>query len=88
MFWDVRDELSELNGIILRGERILIPTTMRKEMLERIRKGHMGKEKSRRRARDVLHWPVMGFEIQEKISRCGICQQHQKQNEMEPMIPS
>ena len=86
--WDVRDELSELKGIILRGERILIPTSMPKEMLERIHQGHMGKEKSRRRARDVLHWPVIGSEIQESISRCSICQQHQKQNEMEPMIPS
>ena len=50
MYWDVRDELSELNGIILRGERILIPTSMPKEMLERIHQGHMGIEKSRRRA--------------------------------------
>ena len=74
--WDVRDELSELKGIILRGERILIPTSMPKEMLERIHQGHMGEEKSRRRARDVLHWPVMDSEIQEKISRCSICQQH------------
>ena len=55
MFWDVRDELTELNGVILRGGRILIPTSMRKEMLERIHQGHMGIEKSKRRARDVLY---------------------------------
>ena len=30
VYWDVRDELSELTGIILRGEIILIPTSMRK----------------------------------------------------------
>ena len=54
MYWHVRDELSELNGIILRGQRILIPTSMRKEMLERIHQGHMGIEKSKPRARDVL----------------------------------
>ena len=50
MYWDVRDELSELNGIILRGERILISTSVRKEMLERIHQGHMGIEKSKGRA--------------------------------------
>ena len=27
-------------------------------------------------------------EIQEKIASCNICQQHQKQNAKEPMIPS
>ena len=50
MYWDVRHELSELNGIILRGERILIPISMRKEMLGRIHQGHMGIEESKRRA--------------------------------------
>ena len=50
MYWDVRDELSELNGIILRGEGILISTSMRKEMLERIHQGLMGIEKSKGRA--------------------------------------
>ena len=30
VYWDVRDELSELTGIILRGEIILIPTSRRK----------------------------------------------------------
>ena len=32
VYWDMRDELSELNGIILRSGRILNPTSMRKEM--------------------------------------------------------
>ena len=73
MYWDVRDELSELNGIILRGERIVIPTFIRKDMLERIHQGHMGIEKFRRRARDVLYWPRMSSEIQDKISRRSVC---------------
>ena len=88
MYRDVRDDLSELNGIILRSERILIPTSMRKEMLERTHQGQMDIEKSKRRARDVLYLPGMCSEIQEKIARCSICQQHQKQNKKKPMIPS
>ena len=31
VYWDVRGELSELKGIILKGERILVPSFMRKE---------------------------------------------------------
>ena len=87
IYWDVRDELSELNGI-LRGERILIPTYMRKDMLEKVHRGHMGIEKSKRRARDVLYWPGMNSEIQDKITFCRIRQQHQKQISKEPMMPS
>ena len=32
-YWDVRDEMSELNGVVLRGERIAIPPSMRKHRL-------------------------------------------------------
>ena len=45
---EMRDELSELNGIILRGERIVIPTPMQTEMLKRIHQGYMGIAKSKR----------------------------------------
>ena len=37
---------------------------------------------------EMLYCPGMGSEIQETITRCSICQQHQKQNAKEPMIPS
>ena len=63
MYWDLTDELSELNGIILRGERIFTLTSLQKEMLERTHQEHMGIEKSKRRARDVLHWPGMSSKI-------------------------
>ena len=51
-YWDVRDELSELNGVVLRGKRIVILPSMRKEMLERIHHGFMGIEKSKPQAKD------------------------------------
>ncbi|CAH3033894.1 unnamed protein product, partial [Porites lobata] len=44
------DELTELNSVILRGGRFFIPTSMRKEMFERIHQGHMVIEKSKQRA--------------------------------------
>ncbi|KAK2552099.1 Transposon Ty3-I Gag-Pol polyprotein [Acropora cervicornis] len=86
-YWDVRDELSELNGVVLRGDRIVIPPSMRKEMLEKIHQGHMGIEKSKRRARDTLYWPGMNSQITDTVSRCTICLEHRRQNAKEPMIP-
>ena len=57
-------------------------------MLQRIHQGHMGIEKSKRRARDVLYWPGMNSQISDMISRCTTCLEHQWQNTKEPMIPS
>ena len=85
--WDVRDEMSQLNGVVLRGERIAIPPSMRKVMLEKIHQGHMGIEKSKRRARDTLYWPGMNSQITDTVSSCSICLEHRKQNAKEPMIP-
>lgn len=88
IYWNVRDELSEAEGVLLKNDRIIVPSSMRKEMLQRIHQGHMGIEKSKRRARDVLYWPGMNSQISDMISRCTICLHHQRQNTKEPMIPS
>ena len=61
---------------------------MRKELLQRIHQGHMGIEKSKRRARDVLYWPGMNSQINGMISRCTICLEHERQSTKELMIPS
>ena len=88
VYWNVRGELSEVEGVILKNDRILVPSSMRIEMLQRIHQGHMGIEKSKRRARDVLYWPGMNSQISGTISRCTICLEHQRQNTKEPMISS
>lgn len=36
VYWNVRDELSEVEGFILKNDRILVPSSMRNEMIRRI----------------------------------------------------
>ena len=68
--------------------RIPVPSSMRKEMLQRIHQGLMGMEKSKRRARDVLYRPGMNSQNSDMISRCTTCLEHQQRNTKESMIPS
>ncbi|CAB4002304.1 Hypothetical predicted protein, partial [Paramuricea clavata] len=51
------DEISEAEGIMLRGSRIIVPTSMRREMKSRIHEGHLGIERCKARAREALYWP-------------------------------
>ena len=35
-FFSIRDEITEINGILMKGERVIVPSSLRKEMKTRI----------------------------------------------------
>ncbi len=82
-----QDELTVVNGVVLRGNRIVVPTEMRSAMLERIHEGHMGIVKCRRRGREHFYWPSMNNDIENVVSRCAVCQKHRSQQQKEPLMP-
>ena len=86
-YWISRDELSVVNGLILKGDRLVIPKTMRQEILKKLHVGHFGMEKTKNRARDVLYWPGMDSEITDMIAKCTICLEHRNPTQQkEPML--
>ena len=72
-YWDTRDELEVLDGVIYRGMRILVPPSMRPAMLELIHGTHLGIVKCKQRAREALYWPGMSAQIEEKVKDCSLC---------------
>ena len=73
-FWNYREDLSMENGLITKGARLLIPSTLRRKVLEQIHDGHLGIEKCMLKARDSVFWPGISNDIQETVEKCGICQ--------------
>ena len=61
------------NGLITKGARLIIPSTLRRKVLEQIH-GHLGVEKCMLKARDSVFWPGISNDIRETVERCGICQ--------------
>ena len=49
-YFNYRDELSVQDGIIVRGERVIIPVSMRNEMKVKLHAGHTGINSCLRRA--------------------------------------
>ena len=70
------DELSVVDEILLKQPTIVIPMVMRKTILNLVHEGHMGIEKSKRRARETIYWPKMGDDIYDMISTCSTYQRH------------
>lgn len=80
-----RDELSVLDGILFKGTRIVVPRVLQNNMLIKIHEGHLGMEKSKRRAKAVLYWPGMGSDIEQTIRKCETCQKCRAKQTKEPM---
>ena len=72
-YWNYRDELSVCNDNIFKGEKVIIPSSMQQEMLHKIHSSHLGVEKCKRRARDVMFWPGMAAQIQDTVANCHVC---------------
>ena len=64
--WNFRDEVSVIDSIILKGQKIFVPKSLRPEMLDKIHTGHLGTEKTLNQALEILFWPQMATEIQKK----------------------
>ena len=57
-YWNCKYELTESKGVVLKGEKIVIPTSLRDEMLRRLHESHLGIEKTKKLARDFMYWPA------------------------------
>ena len=86
-FWSFHDQVSFNDGIFFKGEKVIIPGTMQPEMLKLIHNSHLGIEKCKRRARDVLYWPGMSTQIEDFVSNCSVCSTYTRSNTKEPLLP-
>ena len=87
-FFIIRGELSILDGLLVRGDRIVIPFCLRKRILERIHEGHMGVAKCRERAAQSVWWPQIGKDIKSRVASCRHCLERQPTQISEPLMPS
>ena len=86
--WSFREELSIINGIVFKGERLVIPEVMRKKVLEQLHQAHMGIEKTKWRARATIFWPQINQQIENMVRKSSTCQQNQAKQQHEPMKAS
>ncbi|QQP40681.1 Uncharacterized protein FKW44_014813 [Caligus rogercresseyi] len=47
-----------MDGVVLYGSRVVIPLEMRKFVLDDLHVAHQGKERTLKRARQCVYWPI------------------------------
>lgn len=53
-YWSYRDELNLGENLVFKGTKVIIPKELQNEMLNRIHYTHLGKEKCKNLAREVI----------------------------------
>ena len=88
----LKDELSVEDGLILYQARIVIPRSMRKEILARLHDSHQGIERTKQRARQTVFWPGMTSDVKNVVDACASCQERRaslpKEPELSEPLPS
>ena len=85
-YFNHRNELTIVKGIIMKGARIVIPINLRKEIKQILHAGHLGIERTKCNDRSALFWPNMNEELSEMIKNCDSCQKFRKWQMRESLI--
>ena len=91
-FWNFRCDLTLEDGLVLKGNRIVIPSSTRDQVLQAIHLGHQGENKCILRARESVFWPGISADIRQMVKDCDLCNKHQpaqpKLPIMQPDLPT
>lgn len=79
-------ELSAVSGVLLKGCKVVVPSSMRQEMLRRIHEGHMGLNKCKERARRLVFWPGMNTDVENVIKNAQYARSTLTSNTANPFL--
>lgn len=87
-FKAVTDELSVYEGVILRGNRIVVPSWLQKKILKLSHETHQGIVKTKQFPRSRFFWPGMDSAAEAMIKNWRACVLNQPLNRYTPLQPS
>ena len=73
-FAHVKNELCVVGQLLLRGDRIMVPSTLRARVVPLAHEGHQGITKTKALLRTKLWWPRMDAAVDEMCRMCHECQ--------------
>ena len=85
-FFNVRSLLSVSNGLLAYTDRIVIPTLLRPDILEKIHTGHQGITKCLERDMVSVWWPGITRDIKHIVGAYEHCQVHKLSQQRQPLI--
>ena len=72
-YWLYRDELAVIDGVILKGRCIIIPDSLKQQVLVQLHTNQMGIEKSKLLTHESVFWHNINADIKAYIKLCATC---------------
>ena len=69
LYWSYRDKLAVIDGIILKGKCIIIPSSLKELVLNQLHTNHMGIGKTKLLAQEHVYWPSINAGINKYIKQ-------------------
>ncbi|XP_052756325.1 uncharacterized protein K02A2.6-like [Galleria mellonella] len=85
-FWPYREQLHCMDYMIFKGDCIFIPRALRDNMVSQVHEGHLGIERCKRRAREVMFWPGMSEDVERAVRGCAACALHAPRPRRQPLL--
>ena len=73
-FYQIRDQLSIKDDLILKGNLIVIPAALQEGVLRVAHYHHQGISKTKAILREKVSWPSMNLDIENTVKVCYVCQ--------------
>lgn len=84
-FYKLKNELHFENGLLLWGDRLVIPQGLQEKLSIFVHESHLGYEKTLARAKQLYYWIRMDKDIKQVVERCRICEKFSRNNAREPL---
>lgn len=86
-YWNLRQNLPVVDGVVFYGTRLVIPVSLRREVLGSLHTAHQGVTKTLQRASTSVFWPGLRNRLEETCRSCDVCCQFERNERKEPLIP-
>lgn len=87
MYFPMSGEFTVQGGLLMRGNRLVIPKILQTDILGQVHAGHQGLQKCFARASQTVWWPGMRKHLEDTVNKCHICLEH-RVNNAEPLKPT
>lgn len=86
-FKSVKNELSISKGVLLRGNRLIVPQKLQEKAVKLAHSGHQGIVKTKQLLRETVWFPGIDKMVEDMVSRCLACQaaNHSPKPALEPL---